>query len=80
MVSDHQAGHLSQWATINSIAGKVGCTGEALRGWGRQAERNQGVRGSLELPPANWTVVGWSSPGCRAGQLAQKIHHGHCPA
>jgi transposase-like protein len=45
MVFDHQAEHPSQWAAINSIAGKLGCTGETLRGWVRQAERDQGLRG-----------------------------------
>src|SRR5487761_2501476 len=44
MVFDHQAEHPSQWAAINSIAGKIGCTGETLRGWVRQAERDQGLR------------------------------------
>jgi transposase len=37
MVFDHQAEHPSQWAAINSIAGKIGCTGETLRSWVRQA-------------------------------------------
>ena len=45
MVLDHQAEHPSQWAAINSIAGKIGCTGETLRGWVRQAERDQGLHG-----------------------------------
>ena len=45
MVLEHQAEHPSQWAAINSIAGKIGCTGETLRGWVRQAERDQGLRG-----------------------------------
>ena len=45
MVLDHQAEHPSQWAAINSIAGKIGCTGETLRGWVRPAERDQGLRG-----------------------------------
>ena len=27
MVFDHQAEYPSQWAAINSIAGKIGCTG-----------------------------------------------------
>ena len=35
MVFDHQAEHSSQWAAINSIAGKIGCTGETLRNWVR---------------------------------------------
>ena len=44
MVLDHQAEHASQWAAINSIAGKIGCTGETLRGWVRQTERDRGLR------------------------------------
>ena len=40
MVFDQQAEHPSQWAAINSIAGKIGCTGETLRSWVRQAERD----------------------------------------
>ncbi len=31
MVSDHQTEHGSQWATIMSIASKIGCTAETLR-------------------------------------------------
>jgi transposase-like protein len=31
MVLDHQADHPSQWAAIQSIAMKIGCTGEKLR-------------------------------------------------
>jgi transposase-like protein len=44
MVLDHQGEHASQWATIHSIAGKIGCSGETLRHWVRQAEHDQGVR------------------------------------
>ena len=44
MVLDHQGEHASQWAAIASIAAKIGCTGEALRNWVRQAERDQGQR------------------------------------
>ena len=41
---EHQGEHESQWAAISSIAGKIGCTAESLRGWVRQAERDQGKR------------------------------------
>ena len=41
MVFDHQAEHPSQWAAINSIAGKIGCTGETLRSWVRRSERDR---------------------------------------
>lgn len=44
MVLEHQGDHASQWAAIASIAGKIGCTGETLRGWVRQAERDSGWR------------------------------------
>lgn len=47
MVLEHQGEHGFQWAAINSIAGKIGCTGEALRKWVRRAERDQGIRGGL---------------------------------
>lgn len=44
MVLEHQGEHGSQWAAIESIAGKMGCTAETLRRWVRQAERDQGKR------------------------------------
>ena len=45
MVFEHQGEHESQWAAIESIASKIGCTPETLRKWVRQAETDQGVRG-----------------------------------
>ena len=45
MVLDHGGDHASRWAATGSIAGKIGCTGETLRSWVRQAERDQGLRG-----------------------------------
>lgn len=47
MVFEHQAEYESQWAAINSIASKIGCTAETLRKWVRQAERDQGKRAGL---------------------------------
>ena len=47
MVFEHESDHGSQWATIMSIASKIGCTAETLRKWVRQAERDQGVRPGL---------------------------------
>jgi transposase len=47
MVSEHEGEHGSQWATIRSIADKIGCTSETLRKWVRQVERDQGRRAGL---------------------------------
>ena len=44
MVFEHRGEHESQWAAIESIAAKIGCTAETLRKWVRQAERDQGLR------------------------------------
>jgi transposase len=47
MVTEHQGEHASQWAAICSIAAKFGCSGETLRGWVRQAERDHGLRDGM---------------------------------
>ena len=47
MVFEHQGDHGSQWATIRSIAEKIGCSAETLRKWFQQAERDQGARPGL---------------------------------
>lgn len=47
MVLEHQNEHESQWATITSIAEKIGCSAETLRNWLRQVERDQGQRPGL---------------------------------
>jgi len=44
MVLDHQGDYASQWSAIISIASKIGCTGETLRRWVRQVERDRGLR------------------------------------
>ena len=47
MVKDQQSEHGSQWAAINSTAGKIGCTSESLRRWVRQAGRDHGERAGM---------------------------------
>lgn len=53
MVFEHQKDHTSQWATIESIASKIGYTAQTLCNWTRQAERDQGLREGL----ADFTYV-----------------------
>ena len=43
LVLEHQHEHGSQWAAIQSIAPKLGCTPETLRKWVRRSERAQGL-------------------------------------
>ena len=44
MVRDHTQEYPSPWGAIASIAAKIGCSGETLRKWMRQAERDAGER------------------------------------
>ena len=47
MVFEHEREYGSQWATISSIAGKIGCTPETLRRWVRRTETDEGRREGL---------------------------------
>jgi len=47
MVWEHQGEYESQWAAMESIGAKIGCTAETLRKWVRQAERDAGKRAGL---------------------------------
>ena len=43
MVFEAKDQYPSQWAAIESIAAKIGCTAETLRRWVRQGERDSGA-------------------------------------
>ncbi len=53
MVLEHQNEHPSQWAAIESVAGKIGCSAQTLCNWVRQAERDQGKRDGLNTVERN---------------------------
>jgi transposase-like protein len=38
MVREHQPDHSSEWATIQSVAAKLGCTPQTLHNWLRKAQ------------------------------------------
>jgi transposase len=44
MVFEHRDEYATKWATMVSIAEKIGCSAETLRGWVRQAEVDRGQR------------------------------------
>ena len=47
LVLEHQGEYGSQYEAIQSVAGKMGCHPETLRGWVRQAERDAGQHPGL---------------------------------
>jgi transposase len=47
MVLEHRGEYPSEWAAMQSIAAKIGCTAETLRSWVRRAEVDAGRRPGL---------------------------------
>ncbi|MGJ0482900.1 MAG: IS3 family transposase [Methylomicrobium sp.] len=47
MVHEHQGKYTSEWAAIQSIAAKIGCTAETLRRWIRQSQK---AKGNIQEP------------------------------
>ncbi len=42
MIIEHQGEYASEWATIQSISAKIGCTAETLRRWLRKTQKAVG--------------------------------------
>ena len=47
LLYEHQGEYESQWAALESIASKIGCTAETLRKSVRQSETDQGIRADM---------------------------------
>jgi transposase-like protein len=47
LLLEQQGEYSSQWAAMNAIGHKIGCTAETLRKWVRQSEIDQGKREGL---------------------------------
>jgi transposase-like protein len=47
MVFEHEKDYESRWATLASIAHKIGCTPETLRSWVKRNEVDRGRREGL---------------------------------
>ena len=47
LVMEQRPAHPSEWAALQAVATKLGTTGETLRKWVRQAERDAGQRSGL---------------------------------
>ena len=53
LVWEQQHEHGSQWAAIQAIDSKLGCSAETLRTWVRRAERDSGQVRSASAPPVD---------------------------
>lgn len=47
MVRKHRSEHASQWAAVESIAAKIGCTAQTLQNWMNKAEVDAGVKAGV---------------------------------
>jgi transposase len=47
LLAEHRDEYASEWAAMQSIAGKIGCTAETLRSWVRRVEVDAGRRPGL---------------------------------
>lgn len=47
LVFEHEKDHRSRWATVTSIAAKIGCAAQSLNEWVKKAEIDSGVRNGV---------------------------------
>ena len=61
MVYEQREHHESQWAAIESVAQKIGCTAQTLRNWIAKTE-GKAVHRVLEALWSRQRAVGWGLP------------------
>ena len=47
MVREHRSERASQWAAVESIAGKIGCTAQTLQNWMNKADVDAGLKAGV---------------------------------
>jgi len=47
MVREHRSEHASQWAAVESIASKIGCTAQTLQNWMNKADVDAGLKAGV---------------------------------
>ena len=53
MVLDHESDYPSRWATVVSVAEKIGCVPQTLHEWVKKAEVDSGQRGGVPSDTAD---------------------------
>jgi transposase len=53
MVLDHEKEHVSRWAAVTSISGKVGCSAYTLLEWVKKSEVDSGMRAGVPTEMAD---------------------------
>jgi transposase len=47
LVFEHEKDHASRWASVTSIAAKIGCTAQSLNEWVKKAQVDSGARAGV---------------------------------
>ena len=47
LVFEHEKDHASRWASVTSIAAKIGCTAQSLNEWIKKAQVDSGARAGV---------------------------------
>ena len=68
LVFEHEKDHSSRWATVTSIAAKIGCMAQSLNEWVKKAETDTGMRRGVPTEIAERQGAGAGEPGTPAGE------------